>query len=167
MLMAEDKKLSERIIVFFDNCCLGNYNSDDASLILTDIKSLESRAAEAQRILEAEYFNPTALKYIEPIKDYEHITCAEEYQDVVLKRVRAALRGGGPQVIQELGFHGVPVGKCQRCGKTAELYEEGAENMEGEWVPLMVCWDCSFTIINQIGDPFDSSEDEEDLGPLG
>ena len=61
-----------------------------------------------------------------------------------------------------VGFHGQPIGKCQRCGKTDELFEEGAENYDGEWISLMVCWDCSFTILNNLGDPFDASEDEEE-----
>jgi len=56
-------------------------------------KSAESRLAEAEKILEMEYFSIIALKHIESIEDYEHVTCAEEYQDIVLKRVRKALRG--------------------------------------------------------------------------
>jgi hypothetical protein len=69
----------------------------------------------------------------------------------------------------EVGIHNLPVGKCQRCGKKAELFEEWAERDDdpesGKY--LKVCWDCSFTIINNRGDPFDSSEDEDDdLGEL-
>ena len=41
--MSEPQRLSERIIRFFDKCCLGNYNSNDASSILADVKALESQ----------------------------------------------------------------------------------------------------------------------------
>lgn len=56
------------------------------------VESVEKRLTEAEKILDYEYFSPTSLKDIESIKDYEHVTCGEEYADVVLKRVRKALR---------------------------------------------------------------------------
>ena len=68
---------------------------------------------------------------------------------------------------QELGFHGVKMGKCGRCGKYAELYPSTVTDNEGETRKMNVCGDCDFTIINGRGDPFDASEDFDDEEEFG
>jgi hypothetical protein len=57
------EKLSERIIGFFDKCCLGNYNSNDASSILVDVKALE---VELQRLRyeNADWMTKAQSEYI-------------------------------------------------------------------------------------------------------
>jgi len=57
-----------------------------------ELEDLRDKLETVRRMLEQEYFDPKSFDSTMTIKDYEHVTCGEEYADVVLKRLREALK---------------------------------------------------------------------------
>lgn len=53
---------------------------------------LVAKVNNVRKQLEQEYFDPKSFDSTMMIKDYERVTCGEEYADVVLKRLREALK---------------------------------------------------------------------------
>jgi hypothetical protein len=77
------EKLSVRAIRFFDKCCSGNYNSNDASEILGDIKALETVVDNVQKLPEKWRDKRThdQLMYDETPENYTLTHCDDELEE--------------------------------------------------------------------------------------
>lgn len=81
------EKLSVRAICFFDKCCSGNYNSDDASEILGDIKALETvldnvlKLPEKWRDKRSFYSSDGGTRLFEITENYTLTQCASELEE--------------------------------------------------------------------------------------
>jgi hypothetical protein len=81
------EKLSVRAIRFFDKCCSGNYNSDNASEIFSDIKALETVIDKVQRLPEkwrdkrSFYSSDGGTRLYETSENYTLTHCADELEE--------------------------------------------------------------------------------------